>query len=589
MSDQGAKANPYDVAVAGGLGGILAIGVVSWAALVIDTAVSGNRAFHPTFADGLDAWAHLGDMGALVPKNPLAAPSGPLFVVLAVTLAAAVVGLVLAAWHWRKVIAAPSASRHRSVLGAKTLLARADVLRPRTAQQAADPQVRRHLADVRSLGIYLGHSEVAGDLWGSAEDSYIVIGPPRTGKTTRLIIPRILEWPGAVLSTSVRPDVAKATAERRKANAGRVFGFDPEGDLDAGLEPLRWSLTAGCENPTIAQRRAAAMASHGGFGDVSGGGFWQQSTQGLLRLCFHAAGLCGAGIDQVMSWLHETTFALALCALDDQAAAPGWKEQLERLVNMGAAETKEGIIAGAVSSLEAFTDPAIAAAFSPRDSESLDLERFLATAESLYIACGEGVQAAIAPVVVTLVTEIVEAAKARARRDQRCDPPVLLALDEVANIAPLPGLADLYSTAGGSGITMIGILQSLGQARRRWGPDGAEALWGASTVRIVYGGVASARDLQDITALAGIYERSALSRTWSDAGQSTSSSTERIERIRPEDLYGLAPGKALVIARGLAPIEVRTGPSPHKAEMHSLAEHMRTAASVPDAAANLTS
>ena len=42
----------------------------------------------------------------------------------------------------------------------------------------------------------------AGDVWASVEDSMLLLGPPRSGKGLHLVIPMILDAPGAVVTTS---------------------------------------------------------------------------------------------------------------------------------------------------------------------------------------------------------------------------------------------------------------------------------------------------------------------------------------------------------------------------------------------------
>ena len=43
------------------------------------------------------------------------------------------------------------------------------------------------------------------------------------------------------------------------------------------------------------------------------------------------------------------------------------------------------------------------------------------------------------------------------------EPPVLLLLDELANIAPFPGLAELASTAAGMGVQLVSVCQDVAQ------------------------------------------------------------------------------------------------------------------------------
>src|SRR3546814_11713789 len=47
------------------------------------------------------------------------------------------------------------------------------------------------------------------------------------------------------------------------------------------------------------------------------------------------------------------------------------------------------------------------------------------------------------------------------------------------------------------------VLQSLSQARDKWGDHAAGAIWDASIAKIILGGTSSARDLQDLSALIG--------------------------------------------------------------------------------------
>jgi type IV secretory pathway TraG/TraD family ATPase VirD4 len=69
----------------------------------------------------------------------------------------------------------------------------------------------------------------------------------------------------------------------------------------------------------------------------------------------------------------------------------------------------------------------------------LDLDRFLLTGSTLFIVGPSHYQEVAAPMIVGLVDSIAQrAAELAARAPQgRLDPPLLLALDEVANIAPL--------------------------------------------------------------------------------------------------------------------------------------------------------
>jgi len=82
---------------------------------------------------------------------------------------------------------------------------------------------------------------------------------------------------------------------------------------------------------------------------------------------------------------------------------------------------------------------------------------------------------------------------------------VLFALDEVANIAPLPALPALASEGGGQGLITLACLQDLSQARERWG-QAAEGLFTLFGVKVILPGVADHRTLALISALGGQVE-----------------------------------------------------------------------------------
>lgn len=64
--------------------------------------------------------------------------------------------------------------------------------------------------------------------WASAEDSILLLGPPRSGKGMHVVIGMILDAPGAVVTTSTRPDNLAVTLTARR-RMGPVMLFDPQG------------------------------------------------------------------------------------------------------------------------------------------------------------------------------------------------------------------------------------------------------------------------------------------------------------------------------------------------------------------------
>jgi len=121
----------------------------------------------------------------------------------------------------------------------------------------------------------------------------------------------------------------------------------------------------------------------------------------------------------------------------------------------------------------------------------------------------------------------------------------------------------LLSDGGGSGITTVAVLQSLAQARGRWGEAHAETMWDAATIKVVLGGLAHAEDLLRISRLADeVDEVDEVdeTRTRGASGTFLSTSVRRLPALPVERLRGLPVGRALVLARRARPIEASLTP-----------------------------
>ena len=93
----------------------------------------------------------------------------------------------------------------------KALLARAGNLRPSLEHPAPS-----------DVGYRIGTSHGL-DVWASVEDSLLVIGPPRSGKSLQIVVPSILDAPGGVVATSTRPDNLTASLRARLPESLQAF------------------------------------------------------------------------------------------------------------------------------------------------------------------------------------------------------------------------------------------------------------------------------------------------------------------------------------------------------------------------------
>jgi type IV secretion system protein VirD4 len=445
----------------------------------------------------------------------------------------------------------------------RALLRRAATLRPSLEDPSAE-----------QVGYLLGQSH-AKQVWASVEDSILVIGPPRSGKGLHVVIPAILDAPGAVVTTSTRPDNLATTLNARQ-KVGPVAVFDPQHLADGVPAGLRWSPIRGCEDPLTAMIRATGLAAATGLshGGVEGGGFWEGKTRTALQSLLHAAALDHRSPTDLFRWTLDPTAAAEAVAIlvGSPDAATGWADSLEAMIDSDP-RTRDSIWQGVSLALAALADPRVLDAVNPGPGEGFNPETFIRERGTLYLlatGAGAGNSAAL---VAAFVEDLVETARRMAARSPgaRLDPPLLLALDEIGNLAPLPSLPTLMAEGGGTGITTMPVLQSLAQARDRWNENQASAIWDASIVKIILGGASNARDLQDLSTLIGERDEYTDSVTLGDHGsRSNQRSVRRVPILPPDRIRTMPFGMGVILLRSAPPIITDLLPWPKRADADQL-------------------
>ena len=453
------------------------------------------------------------------------------------------------------------ADRHDVIAaaGAKHLLARGPVLRPSTVKPVPN-----------DLGFFLGTSR-RSDCYASVEDSMVILGPPRSGKGYNLVIPFILDAPGAVVTTSTRPDNLAATMTAR-AKRGPVAVFDPQGLARGVTGALRWSPIRGCESPQTAMLRANALCAGAGAG-ITDGGFWIQQTNTVVRCLLQAAALDGRTAVDLYRWsLSAPAASQAVTVLaESPGAAPLWSQALDAVIT--ADQRQRDSVWSIVSTVFGpLADPRVVTQLTPASGEEFHPAQFLRDCGTLYLLGTASGASATANFVSALIEDVVETARrlAGASVGARMDPPLALILDEAANY-PLPSLGALMSEGGGTGIATVAVLQSLAQARARWGHDSAQAIWDSAIAKVILGGSSNASDLRDIAQLIGERDVQEVSISHqSGGGRNISESTRQRGILDPSMIRSIKVGHGLLMLRAAAPIMLTLKPWTARADAAEL-------------------
>jgi type IV secretion system protein VirD4 len=414
--------------------------------------------------------------------------------------------------------------------------------------------VRAHSRELGG-GAYLGVSP--GGRWVTADPEHAVmlLGPPRSGKTTSVIIPSLLAAPGAALSTSTKRDVIDATWKAR-AGVGQVWLFDPcdeQTTWPRGMRKLCWSPVAAATSWDASLLMARAMtsispAAHGTRNEQH----WSERSAALLAPLLYAANLTNQPISQVLRWVLRGELDPAGKALEDNDA------QVANDVLVGIARTDErersSILSATAGILAAYNaDATRKAATNP----NFDPHHFAQSTDTVYITAPAHKQNLAAPLVVGLLEQIRHATYQHAQQHPST-PPVFFCLDEIANIAPIHDLPALASEAGGQHLHILACLQDLSQARTRWGHDAADGFLSLFQTKLILTGIADPTTLQAISTTLGEYDRHLVSHTIShskpDEHFATHTDTENVTyhtqrqpTLSPGEIARLPPGHALIL------------------------------------------
>lgn len=411
-------------------------------------------------------------------------------------------------------------------------------------------------------GIYLGAGPSSQPVFATSERAVLVLGPPRSGKTTSIVIPAILVSNGPVISTSTKPDVMRCTAGAR-SRVGPTALYDPSGTIEPpdGVSTLRWSPVSACADWDGAMRIAGLMTSASVSSVARRDDHWHRRAESLLATLLHAASVDGAQMSDVIRWVDRQQSGPAQSILDgahDTVAA-------DLLCGIAMLDARElsGIWSTASAVLGAYRSNA---ALDTTRGASFDASEWCETGGTIYICASASSQNLAAPLVVGLIGEVREAAYSRSSRSDRArlEQPLLLALDEVANIAPLPDLPHTVAEGGSNGVITLACLQDLSQARARWGVE-AEGFLSLFGSKVVLRGIEDTTTLETVSLLAGDEEVVTRSVSTPDgasrlggflgrlAGRAPSSpetvtvSTSRRPRMPADEVSRGADGMALVI------------------------------------------
>jgi len=491
--------------------------------------------------------SHLADPSGAWPRGSRAALPGPLgfysVALLVLALAAAIAFLGARASELIDLAAIAGKGRQRAPSARWASRRELRVLRVPAAQ-------RGRLTLGRSGRALLAAQE---------RQSVIVFGPTSTLKTTGLAIPALLEWQGPVLATSVKNDLLADTLARR-AELGKVMIFDPS--QVTKLPRSRATPLLGATNWRGAMRVAhwlcaGAQTARPGMKDAD---FWFAAAEKLLAPLLFAAAANGEKVEAVVRWLDEgpeaseAEVAELLARTEVAEAERAWLATQNR-----EARQRSSVYTTAELVMATFADPKVieeTAASDYTPGSLLD-----GRANTLYLCAPlheqERLRTLFSMIVQELLAVVYESAAASG---EPIDPPLLLLLDEAANIAPIPNLDEIASTGAGQGIQLLSVFQDFAQLSARYGRRSATIV-NNHRAKIFGTGISDPEALSYVSRIVGVGEFEQRSRTAGERGRRSTTEGDTYRDLVPGNVLRQAdPGTGLLVYGHLPPAKIRLRP-----------------------------
>jgi type IV secretion system protein VirD4 len=390
--------------------------------------------------------------------------------------------------------------------------------------------------------------------------SVIVFGPTQSFKTSGFAVPAMLEWDGPVLAASVKRDLIDHTIGYRRS-LGDVVCFDPSGST--GIPSARWSPLPASRTWPGARRSAANLTevAKGSVGTMSDGDFWYATAAKMLAPLLFAAAFGDRDMADVVRWVdtQEQDEVLGLLSAAGVAEAVNaarstfGKEDRQRSSIYTTVETVLEPFAGAASgagSLGALPDGG--------RSGRIDPGRLVSGPNTLYLCAPAHDQRRLTPLFVSVIRQTLEHVYDQVTVTGRpLDPPLLVVLDEAANIAPLSDLDALASTAAGHGVQLVTIWHDLAQITARFGPR-ASTVVNNHRAKLFLSGISDPSTLDYASHLIGDEDVVLPSTTHGGQGGPSFTHSPSVRHLAaPDELRRITPGDGVLIYGSLPPARVR--------------------------------
>jgi type IV secretion system protein VirD4 len=370
-------------------------------------------------------------------------------------------------------------------------------------------------------GIVLGKSGGRLVVKPATEDGHVLVtAGSGLGKTKSVAIPTLLRWPGSALVINIKGDISSATATVRGAYQ-RVVDFNP-----TDLHTARYNPLALVKSPKDALELARTIVP-----TIKGdNAYFSIAAQDVLAAAILDGAANGLTLPEVALGCRMAPIEKLISALT-QSQTPGVAQLVASVVGV-----PEKTLGGAMGELKnnltlLATDQKLANALSGSDWTPQTLER----GATVYLTVPEQDFSTYAPIFRIIYNQVMKHLTGRGEGKQ---PPVLLLLDEFAQLGKLHDFTERIATLRSRNVHCMVFIQDLSQVEELYGKNGRRTIMANCRYKLVLGvdDVETARYFSD---LAGTQSVENISRSRRSSEEAETIGEIGVPLVRPEEWRNL--------------------------------------------------
>lgn len=349
-----------------------------------------------------------------------------------------------------------------------------------------------------------------------APRAVFVVAPTRSGKSTGLAIPNLLNWPDSVLVSDFKGELWEKTSGFRAAHGHEVFLFNP---MSEEFRSHRWnpldSVRRGANRPgvyTVTDLDLIAEIVYATKdGDATAQFFSSQAKNlfiGLALLVLETPGqvfsISGMLRYRARIGLGEGGFTAALqaeLAKREQQLSEPCKQHLSQFLG-AAGDTAAGIVATFDAPLGCFKNTVVAAATEHSD---FDLRQMRRKKMAVYLVASPKFMESMRVLMTLFVSQALDAQlDVLPEQDPTIKNEVMFLLDEFPALGRMTKLVKAAGYLAGYGVRLLTIVQSRGQVVDLYGKELTRAFETNHGCRVVFASNNS-EDTKDISEALGTF------------------------------------------------------------------------------------